>query len=176
MIVAGVDSSLRSTGIAIIDPSVGVIETRNIKGPELPKQSTVEDRRDRIDAMHGRVMVVIEDVDLVVIEGLSFGSTGNVRDQLAGLWWSLVLSLKAMGVEVLVVTPQQRAKYATGSGGADKHDVLAAIRAEHPDADVPNHDVADAVALAAWGARSIGEPVDRDMEWRVGAEMKGMGA
>lgn len=172
MIIAGVDSSLRSTGIAIIDPSVGVIETRNVKGPALPQQSTVDERRDRIDDMHRRVMLVIEDVDVAVIEGLSFGSQGNVRDQLAGLWWSLVLSLEACGVQVVVVTPQQRAKYATGSGSAGKHDVLAAVRQEHPDADVPNHDVADAVALAAWGARSVGEPVDRDMEWRVGAELK----
>lgn len=176
MIVAGVDASLLSTGVAIIDPSVGVIETRNIKGPSLPKGSGVEDRRDRIDAMHARVMLAIEDVDVVAIEGLSFGSVGNVRDQLAGLWWSLVLSLKACGVDVVVVSPQQRAKYATGSGAADKHDVLSAVRAEYPDADVPNHDVADAVALAAWGARSVGEPVDEDKEWRVGAELRGAGA
>lgn len=176
MIVAGVDASLRSTGVAIVDTSVGVIETRNVKGPALTRDADLHQRSTRIDAMHAQVMPIVEDVDVVAIEGLSFGSAGNVRDQLAGLWWSLVLSLRACGVEVVVVAPQVRAKYATGSGAAKKHEVLAAVRAEFPDADVPNHDVADAVALAAWGARSIGEPVDRDMEWRVGAEMKGMGA
>lgn len=176
MIVAGVDSSLRSTGIAIVDLGVGVIETRNVQGAEVKKTAPFQEHVDRMTGMHKTVMLALEDVDVVAIENLSFGSQGNARTELAGLWWLLRTSLETCGVRVVEVAPQERAKYATGNGRADKHDVLAAVRAEYPDADVPNHDVADAIALAARLARLMGEPIDRDMEWRVGAGMKGMGA
>lgn len=166
MIVAGVDASLRSTGIAIVDLGVGVIETRNIKGPKVSDTAPFQEHVDRMVDMHKRVMLVIEDVDAVAIENLSFGSQGDARTELAGLWWLLRTSLETCGVRVVEVAPQTRAKYATGSGRADKHDVLSAVRAEFPDADVPNHDVADAVALAASLARSMGEPIDVEREWR----------
>ena len=60
----------------------------------------------------------------------------------------------------MVVPPKTRAKYATGNGGADKRAVLAAVRAAYPQFTIRNDNEADAVVLAAIGARSLGHPID----------------
>lgn len=159
MYVLGVDPSLTSTGIAWLDTDTGEWSTYRVQ--------TVKDDGSRADQWH-RMQTISREVmshavgqvvvDLVVIEGLA--TYGHNAGLLAGLWWQVVGPLEALGIEVLTVAPATRAKYATGSGRAGKSDVLAAVRATYPTADVGNHDIADAVALAALGARVKGFPVE----------------
>lgn len=165
MIVVGCDSSLSSTGLARIEPGEGWwterVTTAAPRGNRLEGQAA----RMRRIARHVRDAVVgrtgAERADLFVIEGLAVYGKNTGAGDLAGLWWRLVSVVTAAGVPVLVIAPPTRAKYAAGSGNADKHAVLAAVRETYPDADVPNHDVADAVALAALGARLKDFPVER---------------
>ena len=51
-------------------------------------------------------------------------------------------------------------KHATGKGNAGKDEVLLAVSRRYPHAPIVNNDQADAVALAAMGARLLGEPVE----------------
>ena len=61
---------------------------------------------------------------------------------------------------MLVVPASSRAKYATGRGNAGKDEVLLAVSRRYPHAPIVNNDQADAVALAAMGARLLGEPIE----------------
>jgi hypothetical protein len=81
----------------------------------------------------------------------------------SGLWWLVVNGLFANDVPVVEITPNQRAKYATGKGTDDKDKVLAAVIRRYPDVDVTGNDVADALALAAMGRRRLGRPLEESL-------------
>lgn len=157
--ILGVDPSLTSTGIAWLDTDSGEWVTERVRTSK--HDGTRADYWSRMRMIGGAVKARAFDgvpVDLVVIEGLA--TYGHNAGLLAALWWQIVGPLEADGVEVVAVAPATRAKYASGSGRASKSDVLAAVRATYPAADVPGHDIADACALAALGARLKGFPVE----------------
>lgn len=85
-------------------------------------------------------------------------AAGSVIER-AWLWGFLVDQLVPRG-HVVQVRTKTRAKYASGSGNADKKTVLAAVRESFPGVHVPDDNVADALALAAMGARWGGAPID----------------
>lgn len=168
MRVAGVDLSLTSTGVAEVDTDGPFWTTLRIKtDAPVDRPWGQAARMDAIECQVMDALFALPDVapQLVVVEGMSFGSRTAWSRDIGGLWWGLIRSLRRSGFDfdVLVVEPAVRAKYATGRGrgaGAGKSDVLAAVRATYPAVDVPGHDVADAVALAALGARMKGFPVE----------------
>lgn len=168
-VVYGIDPSLSMTGLAHVDTVSGEWITHRV-GSKPPREGDLvkaQARRLRRIARAVRdfpasIEPPFGDVDLVVLEGMSFGSrTAGARD-LAGLWWRLVDELDGrFSCRLLVVEPSTRMKYAAGRGrGVAKSEVLAAVRATYPAVDVPTHDVADAVSLAALGARVLGLPVE----------------
>ena len=169
--VLGIDPSLTSTGLALLDVSGDEHEWITSVVKSSPKSYT-----DDLQGMNQRMADIclaidhfwgVEEVDLVVVEGLSFGSHGSATRNLAGLWWRVIDQVFSFEQgDVRVVAPATRAKYAAGNGRASKSDVLASVRDLHPTADVPGHDVADAVAMAALGARRLGFPVEaRERPW-----------
>lgn len=100
------------------------------------------------------------EADLVVVEQPAFSrSTGSMHDR-SGLWWLAVAKLRSLDRPVVEVTPTARAKYATGKGNAGKDAVLAAVVRRYPDVEVTGNDEADALVLAAMGARWAGHPID----------------
>lgn len=175
MYILGVDPSLSSTGLAWLDTDEPEWITSRVRTlPPSAGADRLHEQARRMSRIAGEVREKVNGahgvwVDLVVIEGLSMGSHGNATRDLAGLWWLIVRELVVRtSAELMVVAPATRAKYATGSGRASKSDVLAAVRETYPRADVPGHDVADAVALAALGARVKGFPVEATpWPWQV---------
>lgn len=159
--VLGVDLSLTSTGwawLATRPNGATEWETRTIRSAAARGVAPTVARLDRIAS------AVCEagggDPDLVVIEGPSFSShTGSAHER-GGLWWLVARTFAGRGVPVAVVSPAARCKYATGKGNAGKDAVLAAVVRRYPDVEVEGNDVADAVVLAAMGARQLGRPVD----------------
>lgn len=171
MIVLGIDSSLTSTGLAWLDTTERDWITRRVQTSKAKTGGEFAQAR-RMRSIARAVLEFTREcdppfgqVDLYVIERMAnYGRHAGALD-LAGLWWRIVDEIdRACWVgELLVVATPVRAKYATGHGsgaGASKAEVLAAVRETYPGADVPNHDVADAVALAALGARVKGFPVE----------------
>lgn len=162
----GIDLSLTSTGLASVN-SRGEIDWDNVK--------TKGKRGDTLDTKVERMTRIMSDIrsfvlsgpcDLAVIEAPSYGSSFGNPHERGGLWWAVVSLLTAEGIPVATVSPQGRAKYATGSGRSQKDVVLA--HAIHRYADIVhggrivNDDVADAIVLASMGARHLGFPVERD--------------
>lgn len=170
-VVLGIDTSLTATGCAKVTFGAGGYrqwETWRAKAPA-PSVSTVAAERRRIRVMIREVLALVPDeVDMTVIEGPAPGAKFSGKaDERSGLRWMLIDQLLPRG-PVVMVDPQTRAVLAWGRGmprrkpgqssDAAKLPVLEAVRAAWPDAHVPDHNVADAVALAAAGARFLGMP------------------
>jgi crossover junction endodeoxyribonuclease RuvC len=154
--IVGLDLSLASTGVAVIDRdsiAVGQIRTK-------PTGDGLVARRERLRRIRKELRTFLIATDLVVIEGLAYASRSPHATERAGLWWLVVDQLLAEYVPVAVVSPTARAKYATGKGNAGKDAVLAAVVRRYPDVEVTGNDEADALVLAAMGSRSLGCPIE----------------
>jgi crossover junction endodeoxyribonuclease RuvC len=176
MIVAGLDTSLTSNGLAIVgtaDDYPRRVQLHRIesKAPATGRDQktgkklkpTLKQRLDRLDDIESRIVARLSGVNLVVIESPSFGSVGSASRDLAGLWWRIVGLVDQLGIPVAEVSPSGRIKYALGTGRGDKDRVLAAVIKRYPDLDVTGNDIADALVLAAMGARWLGCPIEESL-------------
>jgi Holliday junction resolvasome RuvABC endonuclease subunit len=152
MIAVGLDPSLTCTGVAIANG--GEVLTRRVVSPNLGKSLLA--RRNRIRrAVEGILAPIPARVDVTVIEVPHSRQQFGAQNERIALYWILVDQLLARG-PVVEVAPSQRAKLATGSGRATKDDVVAVTRAAFPEAQIPDDNVGDAVALMWAGARWAG--------------------
>ena len=163
MNVVGLDLSLTSTGMARFAGGQ-LVEVANARSKG-KRADSVYDRFLRLNRLENEVLTfAVDDLpDLVVVESPSFGSKGGSAHDRSGLWWQIVSGVLREGVALATVAPTTRAKYATGSGRADKDVVMAHVIERYVKDGTPrivNDDQADAVALAAMGCRWLGEPVE----------------
>lgn len=160
MIVCGIDPSLTATGLAVIIDGTVTTGTINSKGK---KADTWEQRRERLTLLSNRIVNSVPVDALVMIEAPAYSSNvGSIWDR-AGLWWSIYFALHKRDHAIIPVSPGQRAKYGSGKGNAGKDEVLAAVVRRYLDVDVPNNNVADALVLAAMGARLLGHPIEESL-------------
>lgn len=156
MIAVGIDPSLACTGVAIIDTTSGRITTQRVITPNMG--GDLRARRDRLRrAIAGTLAPIGPVVGVTVIEVPFAAKQFGAHDQRLALYWWLVDQLLARG-PVVEVKPPQRAKLATGRGNDSKKTVLTAMRTAYPEVRIPDDNVADALALAAAGARWLGHP------------------
>jgi crossover junction endodeoxyribonuclease RuvC len=170
--VVGIDLSLTSTGLASAGDEVKLARIRSAapKTPRHPRTNkplppTLEQRRERLGLLCAKILtfVMLEEPDLACVEQPAYSrNVGSMHDR-SGLWWLVVNGLFANDVPVVEITPNQRAKYATGKGTDDKDKVLAAVIRRYPGVDVTGNDVADALALAAMGRRRLGRPLEESL-------------
>lgn len=163
--VIGLDLSLTSTGMAFIDygllAGVDRIKTTGKKGDDLAA------RQKRLNGIQQEVFEAVNNYEphLVVVEAPSYGSQHGAQHDRSGLWWLVVDMLHEMDLHVATVSPNGRAKYGTGKGNAGKDEVLSQVvrRYSSAEVDIRDNNEADAVILAAMGARRLGEPIDGDL-------------
>lgn len=168
MIIIGLDLSLTSTGVATIDTTTGLATVARVtsKGS---KDATLTDRAERLEKLDLAIWKHVTDAHengidppLIVIEQPAFSrQTGHMHDR-SGLWW-LVVARIARWYDISEVTPTARAKYGTGKGNAGKDAVLAAVVRRYADVEVTGNDEADALILAAMGARHLGHPIEASL-------------
>lgn len=170
-VVVGLDLSLTGTGIAVACPGeTPTVTTITTKGRA---DATLLERRARLGEIGERItahlverglyrgVVPIPDA-LVVVEAPAFSRTTGHQHDRSGLWWHVVWGYAACW-PLAEVSPTTRARYATGVGGgkgASKDAVLAAVVRRYPNVPVSNNNEADALVLAAMGARHAGHPID----------------
>lgn len=155
MIVVGLDLSLANTGVAVVRAGRVFLHRIDATADETPLRAW-----RRIKSTASQTLGHVPAGALVVLEGPSWGSRFGKPDERHAQRWIVRGGLLERGHNVVVVSPGTRAKYAAGDGKAEKRAVLAAMRARHPGLTIRDHNVADALALAAMGARSIGSPID----------------
>lgn len=161
MSVVGIDPSLTACGIAVLNRGpVSRTEIADLRavGRRGHDGASYADRSDRIVAQTRYVLRCIPtDAELVVIEDMPQGirSMPSLGDRWA-LWWGLYSALRSRKTPVAVCNPATRAKWATGSGRADKADVLAAVRDQWPHNTIRSDNEADALTMASMGALHLG--------------------
>lgn len=160
MKIVGLDLSLTSTGIAMIgtDVAPAIVSVDRIRTK--PAGDNLEARHQRMRTIIKGINTWLSSVDLVVIEGLAYASRSPHATERAGLWWLVIDHLHMRRADVAVVAPTARAKYATGKGNAPKDQVLAAVIRRYPDVEITGNDEADALILAAMGARALSHPIE----------------
>ncbi|MDQ2628403.1 MAG: hypothetical protein M3Y90_15595 [Actinomycetota bacterium] len=169
-VVAGIDPSLTNCGIAIL--ANGQPRYLDAIGHPGKDGASYDNRSDRIVSQARTIIrAVLEDydapddqtirrhIDLAVIEGPAYAHANAYTHDGAGLWWGLYSALRAKRIPTVVIAPKTRARWAIGNGNAGKKDVLAAVRTWWPNHTIRNHDIADALVLAAIGAHRAGDPM-----------------
>lgn len=161
MIVAGIDTSLTSTGVAVVRSPERVETSTVTSKPPAPGTETVRTRFERMEKITAGILDLVDGADVVGIESPAYGmrNAGKVHDR-SGLWWWTVGQLEARGVPVVEVTPPSRMMYATGKGNAGKDLVLVTAAATYKQAEITGNDVADAVVIAAMVSRLAGQPIE----------------
>ncbi len=157
MIVAGIDLSLTSTGLARIDTDDFVVTTGLVtsKAPGKKLDQHLPTRFDRQSQIAADIIDFVSGADFVVIESLFVSKqAGSVIDR-AGLWWRIVGALLMRGVAVAEVTATQAKVFLTGAGGADKGTMVRCAGrlwpTWEPSTPKSSEDEADALALASVG-------------------------
>lgn len=159
--ISAIDPSMTSTGLA----NVKITDTGTLWSTALVKSASDGDAYAALNARFNRLvdrviwqMTDWELPDLIVMEGPSLHSIGR-QHTMAGFWWKAFEALSSVG-PVLVVPPNNRIMYATGKGNSGKDVVMLEASRRYPTAPITNNDDADAVVLAAIGARVMNCPVD----------------
>ncbi|MFK4760337.1 hypothetical protein ACI3KS_05315 [Microbacterium sp. ZW T5_45] len=168
-VVLGVDSSLTISGCALVrfgdgpDAADPVWETW--RGRTVAAEvETVETLRRRIRVMLREILAIVPPrLTLSVVEGPAMSAKYTpLADERAGLRWMLIDQLMARGPVALVSPISRQALSGVGTiprgtkGPQRKRMVTAAVVQMLPGVHVPDHNVADAVALAAAGAHRVG--------------------
>jgi len=157
--VVGLDLSLTGTGIASIGDTTNVATLKS-KGSEA---ASLDERQVRLHNLTLDIITRAVFGDIVVIEQPAYGQTGGSHHDRSGLWWLVIDALVPEVERIVEVTPQTVKKYATGKGNASKDEVLAAVVRRYPNVPVANNNEADALVLAAIGARLAGRPIDLNL-------------
>lgn len=169
MIVAGIDPSLTSAGVAIL--ANGLPEYLGRFGFPGHNGANYQSRSRRIRKQVQDVIRVCRGADLAVIEEHPYAIRVSASEfDRSGLWHGIYGSLDALNIPVAVVSNSTAKKWATGKGNAGKSDVMAAINEQWsrtplwPGIDCD--DISDALALAAMGAHHLGEPMPFELKPR----------
>jgi Holliday junction resolvasome RuvABC endonuclease subunit len=184
MTILGIDLSMASTGICLYDSDKNSTEYFII-GSKFPKKILEQKLPDNLHLLiydkqksdksdsyqskekhksiniynilqHIKQIIVNHPVDAVCIEGISFGSRGSVID-LAGLNYVVRMLAICEGIDYLIIaSPTQNKKFATGNGSADKDQMISAWeKIDSSLSKIPDSlkidDLADAYFLARYG-------------------------
>lgn len=182
MRVMGLDISLSSTGFADIEQNgliaafgtAYALRSRAVETSPVNQNPTLRDRQERARRVEMRIAEMVFDDGpvpaLVVVEQPAYGAKyGDPHDR-SGLWWGIVDRLMNNGLHVVEVNPVHVKQYATGSAATrgpkkvSKAMVVAAVNDRYDVGPirlrVADNDQADAIVLAAIGARLLGHPID----------------
>lgn len=145
-IYAGIDPSLRSTGIAIIGPETTMISTikpKKLRGVE------------RLQYIRNTLNTQIIGCNSACIEGPALYAV-NRADDIGQLRGVILVALADAGIPVQIIPPTSLKKFATGYGNATKEQMIIAAKTKSK-VEILGDDEADAYWLALL-AQGLHEP------------------
>ena len=127
-VYAGLDLSLTGTGLVFIGEDGKVMQQELIQTSP-PKKKSSKATIERIDGIRKAIMwhLIRQNVNLVAIEGFSYGSKGNALFQIAYLGYAIREELLNQGIEFIEPTPGNLKKFATAKGNAPKNVVMLEV-------------------------------------------------
>lgn len=154
-LIAGLDLSLTSTGLACPDGTLITVRSKSTS-------YDLSERKKRLDGIYTKIMQAITSegaLDMLVIEGPSMAQqhTGSLTDRY-GLWWRIVGAALAAGIDVVELPPTTLKKFATGSGAANKVSMALAL-SNRAGLSISDDNQVDAAWLRYAGHQIIGKPL-----------------
>ena len=120
--VISLDQSLTHAGWIVWEDGLiydyGVIKTTNQDPDHIRIMNIVEQLRN---------IIIENNVETLVLEGLSFGSISTSVRVLSGLYYSILIMNELEGNDFVEFSPTSVKKFATGSGKAKKPDMWKAL-------------------------------------------------
>lgn len=172
MIVAGVDPSTRSTGVAVLDHGRPVMVGHHGHRGTQGDGYLIRNRRVRAEIAYVNRTLAPYPIDYAVVEILPPGNRGGFvgRDDRVAILNGIIGALDYRGIPIAFVLPSSAKLWATGSGRADKEDVIAAVNTWWPPGPdrvpIENDDEADALVMALLAAYKVGDPLPFPIERR----------
>lgn len=162
--VVGLDLSLTAAGVAMLTiTDDGWTSAVRTIGTEGHNDDTLTQRWQRLRDAANAILLVARTAELVLVEQPAYSKTTGKSHDRSGLWWRVIDRLIEDGITVVEVTPGQVKKYATGKGNSGKQAVLLATDRRYPMVGVTNDNEADALTLAAMGARWLATPIENTL-------------
>lgn len=170
--VVGLDLSLRASGLARITwdalpagmptdlrvPARTVAETW-MRGKDGITALPYRQRVEAMDHIAADVLAYADSSDLVVIEEPVTDPRSTSTWERGYLWYRVVGRLLGRGQSLVVATPSQLKKWATGRGNVSKVAVGVAIGRVWTDAEVGDDNRADALTAASLAVQLLGGPL-----------------
>lgn len=122
MLILGIDPGYRNVGIAVIDHTFKIIESRQLK--------TLS---DNVDGCLVEIFEAISDavtkhkIDIAVIEEPAFTKFHQNANPVLQAMGVIKLAIELQKIPQVVVSPSTVKKTVTGKGTADKNDVIRAV-------------------------------------------------
>ena len=139
----GLDLSYVATGLIVLD-SMGCILEQKLIGT-----SSKNETEDRLIKIENEISFIPKIMGLasVYVEGPSYSSQGNQMLQMGALNFFVRIFLRKNSVNFEIVAPPTLKKFVTGSGRANKKDMLHSVSKKWH-IDFKDHNLADAYGLA----------------------------
>jgi crossover junction endodeoxyribonuclease RuvC len=144
MRIAGIDQSLTSTGVVILDDQGNKIMNWAIKS----KLRGTERLIDIEERLIGQLKQL--NVEKAYMEGYAMGIRGGHVFDLGELGGVLKVGLHRVGIPVAIIPPACVKKFASGKGNAQKDDMKLAVF-KRWNAEFPTIDEVDAYVIARMG-------------------------
>lgn len=153
MIIIGIDPSLTSTGLCVMDEKGEILETLAINS-KFDGAKRLHDIKRQLKPRCCYTSGDSEEKTFVFIEGYSYGSM-NGREILGELGGMIRLMLYEEEIEFVDIPPTSLKKFTAGKGNADKIAMAIAVL-KIWGKDFPTTDQTDAFALAELGRAYLG--------------------
>jgi crossover junction endodeoxyribonuclease RuvC len=156
MRVLGIDPGLRFTGYGCVDLPVGAVDPVLVEGGvfRLKPTASLEDRLAQLYEDLSEVITELRPDRLVVEKIFSHYKHVTTAIRMGHARGVVLLAARHRDVHIGELAPTEIKKATTGNGHATKHQMQQAIMNQFGLSELPNPpDVADAIAIAACGAR-----------------------
>lgn len=147
MKVIGIDTSLRSTGYAVIETAgsrMTALDYGNIRNaPKLPLTACLK-------AIHARVaeLIAVHRPEVMAIEAVIYGKNAGTMLVLGEARGAVLTAAADAGVPVYEYEPRRMKKAVCGNGLAEKEQIQHMVKTLLNLPEVPQNDAADALGLA----------------------------
>jgi len=144
----GIDPSLSGTGLVIINENNEILEQQLITTTN--HKNDIYDIEKRIIYITKNLECLLKyknDLKLILIEGISFGSRGDGAAQLAALNYAIRIWLFLSGFKYDNSSPSTLKKFVTGKGNCKKNLMLKEVYKKWA-VDLNDDNLADSYALA----------------------------
>ena len=147
MKVLGIDTSLRSTGYAVVETAgsrMSALDFGNIRNaPKLPLTACLK-------AIHAKVdeLIQLHKPDVMSIESVIYGKNASTMLVLGEARGAVLTAAADANLPVYEYEPRRMKKAICGNGLADKEQIQRMVKTLLNLAELPQNDAADALGLA----------------------------